>query len=31
VTENLRPLRSFLACSAGSGNKRTFDVFLEIK
>jgi len=31
VTENLRPLRSFLAWSAGSGNKRTFDVFLEIK
>ncbi|HEY6835933.1 MAG TPA: DUF3352 domain-containing protein [Gaiellaceae bacterium] len=31
VTENLRPLRSFLAWSAGSGNTRTFDLFLEIK
>ena len=31
VTENLRPLRSFLAWSAGSGTTRTFDVFLEIK
>ncbi len=31
VTENLRPLRSFLAWNAGSGNTRTFDVFLEIK
>jgi hypothetical protein len=31
VTENLRPLRSFLAWSAGSGDTRTFDVFLEIK
>jgi hypothetical protein len=31
VTENLRPLRSFLAWNAGSGNARTFDLFLEIK
>jgi Protein of unknown function (DUF3352) len=31
VTENLRPLRSFLAWSAGSGGTRTFDAFLEIK
>ena len=31
VTENLRPLRSFLAWSEGSGNTRTFDLFLEIK
>jgi hypothetical protein len=31
VTENLRPLRSFLAWSAGSGDTRTFDLFLEIK
>ena len=31
VTENLRPLRSFLAWSAGSGRTRTFDAFLEIK
>ena len=31
VTENLRPLRSFLAWNAGSGNTRTFDLFLEIK
>ena len=31
VTENLRPLHSFVAWSAGSGNTRTFDVFLEIK
>lgn len=31
VTENLRPLRSFLEWSAGSGNSRTFDAFVEIK
>ena len=31
VTENLRPLRSFLAWSAGSGDTRTYDAFLEIK
>ena len=31
VTENLRPLRSFLAWTAGSGDTRTFDLFLEIK
>jgi hypothetical protein len=31
VTENLRPLRSFLAWSEGSGSERTFDAFLEIK
>ena len=31
VTGNLRPLRSFLEWSAGSGNSRTFDAFLEIK
>ena len=31
VTENLRPLRSFLEWSAGSGDARTFDAFLEIK
>jgi hypothetical protein len=31
VSENLRPLRSFLAWSAGSGDTRTFDLFLEIK
>jgi hypothetical protein len=31
VTENLRPLRSFLAWAAGSGDTRTFDAFLEIK
>jgi hypothetical protein len=31
VTENLRPLRSFLAWSAGSGDTRTFDAFVEIK
>ena len=31
VTENLRPLRSFLAWSEGSGGSRTFDAFLEIK
>ena len=31
VSANLAPLRSFLAWSAGSGDTRTFDVFLEIK
>ncbi len=31
VTENLRPLRSLLAWSAGSSGERTFDAFLEIK
>jgi hypothetical protein len=31
VTENLRPLRSFLAWSEGTGGSRTFDAFLEIK
>ena len=31
VTANLRPLRSFLEWSAGSGDSRTFDAFLEIK
>jgi hypothetical protein len=31
VTANLRPLRSLLAWTAGSGDTRTFDVFLEIK
>ena len=31
VADNLRPLRSLLAWSAGSGNTRTFDAFLEIK
>ena len=31
TTENLRPLRSFLTWSAGSGDARTFDAFLEIK
>jgi hypothetical protein len=31
VAENLRPLRSFLAWSEGSGDSRTFDAFLEIK
>ncbi len=31
VTENLRPLRSFLAWTAGSGDTRTFDAFVEIK
>jgi Protein of unknown function (DUF3352) len=31
VTENLRPLRSFLAWSKGSSSARTFDAFLEIK
>ncbi|HSS80406.1 MAG TPA: DUF3352 domain-containing protein, partial [Gaiellaceae bacterium] len=31
TTENLRPLRSFLAWTTGSGETRTFDAFLEIK
>jgi uncharacterized protein DUF3352 len=31
VTENLRPLRSFLAWTEGSGGSRSFDAFLEIK
>jgi hypothetical protein len=31
VTANLAPLRSLLLWSAGSGDTRTFDVFLEIK
>jgi hypothetical protein len=31
VTENLRPLRSFLAWSEGGSESRTFDAFLEIK
>ncbi len=31
TTENLRPLRSFLAWSNTSGETRTFDAFLEIK
>jgi uncharacterized protein DUF3352 len=31
VTENLRPLRSFLAWSEGSGSSQSFDAFLEIK
>ena len=31
VTENLRPLRSFLAWMEGSGSTRTFEAFLEIK
>jgi hypothetical protein len=31
TTENLRPLRSFLAWSHRSGEIRTFDAFLEIK
>ena len=31
VTENLRPLRSFLAWSEGGSDSRTFDAFLEIK
>ncbi|HKG42795.1 MAG TPA: DUF3352 domain-containing protein [Gaiellaceae bacterium] len=31
VTENLRPLRSFLAWSQGPASSRTFDVFLEIE
>ena len=31
VSENVRPLRSFLSWSGGSGDSRTFDAFLEIK
>ena len=31
VTENVRPLRSFLSWMEGSGSTRTFDAFLEIK
>jgi Protein of unknown function (DUF3352) len=31
TTANLRPLRSFLAWGASSGNTQTFDAFLEIK
>ena len=31
VTQNVRPLRSFLAWMEGSGSTRTFDAFLEIK
>jgi hypothetical protein len=31
VSANLDPLRSLLAWGAGSGDTRTFDVFLEIK
>jgi uncharacterized protein DUF3352 len=31
LTENVRPLRSFLAWTEGSGGSRTFDAFLEIK
>jgi hypothetical protein len=31
VTENLRPLRSFLAWSQGPANARSFDAFVEIK
>lgn len=31
VTENLRPLRSFVAWGKSSGNSATFDAFLEIK
>jgi hypothetical protein len=31
TTENLRPLRSFLAWTNGSGESRSFDAFLEIK
>ena len=31
VTENLRPLRSFLAWTEGQSDSRTFDAFLEIK
>jgi hypothetical protein len=31
VTENVRPLRSFLAWTEGTGGARTFDAFLEIK
>ena len=31
TTENLRPLRSFLAWTNTEGETRTFDAFLEIK
>ena len=31
VTENLRPLRSFLAWSEGGPDSRTYDAFLQIK
>jgi hypothetical protein len=31
IDANLQPLRSFLTWSAGSGDSRSFDVFLEIK
>jgi Protein of unknown function (DUF3352) len=31
VTENLRPLRSFLAWSEGGSDSRTYDAFLQIK
>jgi hypothetical protein len=31
TTENLRPLRSFLAWTEGGSDSRTFDAFLEIK
>ncbi len=31
VTENLRPVRSFLAWSQGSASARSFDAFVEIK
>jgi hypothetical protein len=31
VSDNLRPLRSFLAWSEGDADARTFDAFLEIK
>jgi hypothetical protein len=31
VTDNLRPLRAFIAWGGGSGDSRTFDAFLEIK
>lgn len=31
LTDNTRPLRSFLAWTEGSGGARTFDAFLEIK
>jgi hypothetical protein len=31
ATENLRPLRSFVAWGKSSGNSSTFDAFLEIK
>jgi hypothetical protein len=31
VTDNLRPLRSFLAWSEGGSESRTFDAFLQIK